>query len=60
MPVWGEGRQVSVLPADYQRLTAVLPVQGGSLSCKEVVSALGVQPVHSKIEGVRSGRSSEW
>ncbi|WP_326685217.1 hypothetical protein OHB31_31490 [Streptomyces microflavus] len=54
VPVWCEGRGVPVLSADYQRLMAVLPGQGGSLSCKEIVSALGVAPVHSKTEGVRS------
>ena len=54
MPVWCEGREASVLSADYQRLMAVLPARGGSLSCKEIVSALRVAPVHSKTEGVRS------
>lgn len=43
-----------MLSADYRRLLAVLAARGGSLSCKEIVSALGVAPVHSKTEGVRS------
>lgn len=52
--MWCEGREASVLSADYQRLMTVLPARGGSLSCKENVSALGVAPVHSTTEGVRS------
>lgn len=54
VPVWCEGSEASVLSADYRQLLAVLPARGGSLSCKEIVSALGVAPVHSKTEGVRS------
>ncbi|WP_060894881.1 hypothetical protein [Streptomyces mirabilis] len=54
VPVWCAGREVSALSADYQRLIAVLPAGGAVLSCKEFASTLGVQPVHSKIEGVRS------
>lgn len=54
VPVWRESREVGVLSSDYQRLMAVLVDADRSLTCKEIVAGLGVAPVHSKTEGVRS------
>ena len=52
--VWRESPEAGVLSSDYQRLMAVLVDADRSLTCKEIVAGLGVAPVHSKTEGVRS------
>jgi hypothetical protein len=53
-PAWREGFAVSVLSPEYQRITAVLAASDAALTCKELASGLGVEPVAAKVEGVRS------
>lgn len=54
MPAWCEGLVVSVLSPEYQRIMTVLIAAAVALSCKELASELGVEPVAAKVEGVRS------
>jgi hypothetical protein len=54
VPAWCEGLVVSVLSQEYQRMMKVLIAAEGALSCKELASELGVEPVAAKVEGVRS------
>lgn len=54
VPVRGEGVEVSVLSADYQRIVGVLAASRAALACGEIASALGLERVPAKVEGVRS------
>ncbi|MCX4538355.1 hypothetical protein [Streptomyces sp. NBC_01669] len=54
VPAFSEGRQVTVLSAEYQRIVEVLASSSTPLACKEVAERLGVEPVAAKLEGVRS------
>ncbi|AXE82049.1 hypothetical protein [Streptomyces atratus] len=54
VPVRGEGVEVSVLSPDYQRIVGVLAASQAALACGEIASALGLERVPAKIEGVRS------
>ncbi|MEU6578504.1 hypothetical protein [Streptomyces sp. NPDC046805] len=54
VPAWCEGLVVAVLSPEYQRIMKVLIAAEGALSCKELASELGVEPVAAKVEGVRS------
>ncbi|MGW2207706.1 hypothetical protein [Streptomyces sp. NPDC001774] len=53
VPAWCEGLVVSVLSPEYQRIMAVLTAAERALSCRELASGLGVEPVAAKVEGVR-------
>ncbi len=54
VPIRGEGVEVSVLSPDYQRIVGVLAASPAALACGEIASALGLERVPAKIEGVRS------
>ncbi|MCX5346091.1 hypothetical protein [Streptomyces atratus] len=54
VPVRGEGVEVSVLSPDYQRIVGVLAASPAALACGEIASALGLERVPAKVEGVRS------
>ncbi|AXQ57646.1 MULTISPECIES: hypothetical protein [Streptomyces] len=54
VPVRGEGVQVSVLSPEYQRIVGVLAASPVALACGEIASALGLERVSAKVEGVRS------
>ena len=54
VPIRGEGVEVSVLSPEYQRIVGVLAASPAALACGEIASALGLERVPAKIEGVRS------
>ncbi|MGR8006935.1 hypothetical protein [Streptomyces hypolithicus] len=54
VPVWREGLEVSALSPDYQQIVRVLAASEAALTCGEIASALGLERVPAKIEGVRS------
>lgn len=54
VPTWGEGRKVSELSPEYQRIVAVLAAAGGPLLCRDVAAGLGLERVPAKVEGLRS------
>jgi hypothetical protein len=54
VPVRGEGVEVSGLSPDYQRIVGVLAAAPAALACGEIASALGLERVPAKVEGVRS------
>ncbi|MCX4451320.1 hypothetical protein ACFWNC_06730 [Streptomyces sp. NPDC058369] len=54
VPVRGEGVEVAVLSPDYQRIVGVLAASPVALACGEIASALGLERVPAKVEGVRS------
>ena len=54
VPVRGEGVEVSALSPDYQRIVGVLATSPAALACGEIASALGLERVPAKVEGVRS------
>lgn len=54
VPVRGEGVEVSALSPDYQRIVGVLAASPAALACGEIASALGLERVPAKVEGVRS------
>ncbi|MEU8700942.1 hypothetical protein AB0C61_25425 [Streptomyces sp. NPDC048680] len=54
VPVRGEGVEVAVLSPDHQRIVGVLAASPVALACGEIASALGLERVPAKIEGVRS------
>jgi hypothetical protein len=55
---WRDGLDASVLAPDYRRIVSVLGGGGGSgsraMDCRQLASALGLEPVPAKVEGVRS------
>ncbi|WP_370266450.1 hypothetical protein [Streptomyces sp. V4I8] len=54
VPARCEGPEVSALSPEYRRIMTVLAAAEVSLTCKELASGLGVEPVAAKVEGVRS------
>ncbi|MEV0786202.1 hypothetical protein AB0I52_25250 [Streptomyces sp. NPDC050423] len=54
VPVRGEGVEVSALSPDYQRIVGVLAASAAAVACGEIASALGLERVPAKVEGVRS------
>ncbi len=54
VPVRGESVEVAALSPDYQRIVEVLAASPAALACGEIASALGLERVPAKIEGVRS------
>ncbi|MFD0210667.1 hypothetical protein ACFVH9_16415 [Streptomyces hirsutus] len=54
VPVWREGLEVSALSPDYQQIVRVLAASKTALTCGEIASALGLERVPAKVEGVRS------
>ncbi|MFJ5779847.1 hypothetical protein [Streptomyces sp. NPDC093094] len=50
------GMTASALPADYQRIMAVLESAAGpeGMRCQQLAAALGLQTVPAKVEGLRS------
>lgn len=55
VPVRGESVEVAaLLSPDYQRIVEVLAASPAALACGEIASALGLERVPAKIEGVRS------
>ena len=57
VPVWREGLEVSALSPGYQRIVGALAASEAALACGEIASALGLERVPAKIEGVRSKAS---
>jgi hypothetical protein len=57
VPVRGGGVEVSDLSPDYQRIVGVLAASPAALACGEIASALGLERVPAKVEGVRSKAS---
>ncbi|MGP3737600.1 hypothetical protein ACTWJ9_31275 (plasmid) [Streptomyces sp. GDS52] len=53
---WAEGMTASVLPPDYQRIMSVLESEAGreGMRCQQLATALGLQAVPAKVEGLRS------
>jgi hypothetical protein len=55
VPVWLDGLDASVLALDYRRIMKALGGSGGeAMDCRQLASALGLEPVPAKVEGVRS------
>lgn len=55
VPVWRDGLDASVLALDYRRIMEALAGSGGqALDCRQLASALGLELVPAKVEGVRS------
>ncbi|MDO0939018.1 hypothetical protein QQY66_47640 [Streptomyces sp. DG2A-72] len=56
VPRWAEGMTASVLPPDYQRIMNVLESEAGreGMCCQQLATALGLQAVPAKVEGLRS------
>lgn len=54
VPVRGESVEVAALSPDYRRIVEVLAASAAALACGEIASALGLERVPAKIEGVRS------
>lgn len=56
--MWRVGLAWSALSADYQRILQALADRGrlgqGPLTCKEMASCFGLDPVPAKIEALRS------
>lgn len=51
-----DGMTVSVLTPDYQRIVSVLESEAGreGMRCQQLATALGLQVVPAKVEGLRS------
>lgn len=58
VPHWEEGFAPAVLAPDYRRIMDVLAGGGGrggeAMDCRRLATALGLEPVPAKVEGVRS------
>lgn len=54
VPSWSVGLDERALPAGYRELWAVLVKAPDGVRCKAVATALGLEPVPKKVEGVRS------
>ena len=54
VPSWAAGLDARALPAGYRELWAVLVKAPDGVRCKAVATALGLEPVPKKVEGVRS------
>ncbi|MGE7433265.1 hypothetical protein [Kitasatospora sp. NPDC001175] len=58
VPQWCEGLAPAVLAPDYQRLIDALAGRsascGEAMDCRQLATALGLEPVPAKVEGVRS------
>lgn len=55
VPVWRAGLEAVVLAPDYRRIMEILAgTVGGAMDCRQLATALGLQPVPAKVEGVRS------
>jgi hypothetical protein len=54
VPKWTAGLDEQALPAGYRQLWAVLVKAPEGVRCKAAATALGLEPVPKKVEGVRS------
>lgn len=54
VPQWSVGLDERALPAGYRELWAVLVRAPEGVRCKAAATALGLEPVPKKVEGVRS------
>jgi hypothetical protein len=56
VPRWAEGMAASVLAPDYQRIVSVLESEAGpeGMRCRQLATALGLDAVPAKVEGLRS------
>jgi len=54
VPSWSVGLDERALPAGYRELWAVLVNAPDGVRCKAAATALGLEPVPKKVEGVRS------
>ncbi|WP_234312175.1 hypothetical protein [Streptomyces griseus] len=58
VPHWQKGLVPAVLAPDYRRIMDVLAGGNGAcgeaMDCRRLASALGLEPVPAKVEGVRS------
>jgi hypothetical protein len=55
VPRRAEGMTASVLPPDYQRIMSVLESEADrGMRCQQLATALGLQAVPAKVEGLRS------
>lgn len=54
VPSWSVGLDERALPAGYRELWAVLVKAPDGVRCKAAATALGLEPVPKKVEGVRS------
>ena len=54
VPSWSVGLDERALPAGYRGLWAVLVKAPDGVRCKAAATALGLEPVPKKVEGVRS------
>lgn len=54
VPRWAEGMTASVLPPEYQRIMSVLESEADrGMRCQQLATALGLQAVPAKVEGLR-------
>lgn len=54
VPPWSVGLDERALPIGYRQLWAVLVKEPEGVRCKAAATALGLEPVPKKVEGVRS------
>ncbi|MFY4719741.1 hypothetical protein [Streptomyces sp. LaBMicrA B280] len=54
VPVWRAGLDAAILAPDYRRIMEILVERDEAVDCRQLASALGLEPVPAKVEGVRS------
>ncbi|WP_042373072.1 hypothetical protein [Streptacidiphilus neutrinimicus] len=54
VPVWRAGLDAAILAPDYRRIMDIVAGRGEAVDCRQLASALGLEPVPAKVEGVRS------
>ncbi|MFE6665907.1 hypothetical protein ACFVFH_20410 [Streptomyces sp. NPDC057697] len=54
VPVWRAGLDATILAPDYRRIMDIVAGRGEAVDCRQLASALGLEPLPAKVEGVRS------